>query len=89
MAYSGYSGEIPSWQMGYTRDTDVDIPNLTSLLKGRSPGPVRRKAFLGKIRRKQDVALGVCLGAAGRFCRVVVKGPCTAKSTPKSGKGVI
>ncbi|CAM9967875.1 unnamed protein product [Hapterophycus canaliculatus] len=40
MAYSGYSGEIPSWQMGYTRDTDVDIPNLGSLLKGRAPGPV-------------------------------------------------
>lgn len=41
MAYSGYSGEIPSWEMGYTRDSDVDIPNLGALLKGRAPGPVR------------------------------------------------
>ncbi|CAN0295685.1 unnamed protein product, partial [Scytosiphon promiscuus] len=40
MAYSGYSGEIPSWQMGYTRDKDVDIPNLGTLLKGRAPGQV-------------------------------------------------
>ena len=41
MAYSGYSGEIPTWEMGYTRDRDVDIPNLGALLKGRAPGPVR------------------------------------------------
>lgn len=40
MAYSGYSGEIPSWEMGYTRDRDVDVPNLGALLKGRAPGPV-------------------------------------------------
>eukprot|EP00903_Cladosiphon_okamuranus_P020541 g18854.t1 len=40
MAYTGYSGEIPTWEMGYTRDTDVDIPNLGALLKGRAPGPV-------------------------------------------------
>ncbi|CAN0128810.1 unnamed protein product [Pylaiella littoralis] len=40
MAYSGYSGEVPSWEMGYSRDRDVDIPNLGGLLKGRAPGPV-------------------------------------------------
>lgn len=40
MGYTGYSGEIPSWEMGYTRDKDVDVPNLGALLKGRAPGPV-------------------------------------------------
>ncbi|CAM9241241.1 unnamed protein product [Ectocarpus sp. 12 AP-2014] len=40
MGYTGYSGEIPSWEMGYTRDRDVDVPNLGALLKGRAPGPV-------------------------------------------------
>lgn len=41
IAYSGYHGEIPSWEMGYKRERDVEIPNLRSLLKGRAPGPVR------------------------------------------------
>ncbi|CAN0533932.1 unnamed protein product, partial [Laminaria digitata] len=37
MGYTGYGGEIPTWEMGYGRDRDVDIPNLGTLLRGRPP----------------------------------------------------
>jgi lysocardiolipin and lysophospholipid acyltransferase len=36
VAYSSYTGEVPTWEMGYGRETDTDIPNLVKLLKGRA-----------------------------------------------------
>ncbi|CAN0335035.1 unnamed protein product [Ascophyllum nodosum] len=40
IAYTGFSGEIPTWEMGFTRKKDVDIPSLLALARGRAPGPV-------------------------------------------------
>jgi len=36
MAFDSYSGEIPSWEQGYGRRTDILIPNFTSLMSGRA-----------------------------------------------------
>lgn len=35
MNWDGYSGEIPTWEMGYTRKKDVLIPNFLNLLTGQ------------------------------------------------------
>lgn len=32
--WEGYSGEIPTWEMGYTRERDTMIPNFPNLLAG-------------------------------------------------------
>ncbi|CAM9965820.1 unnamed protein product [Phaeothamnion confervicola] len=40
MAYEGYSGEIPTWEMGYGRAKDVALPSLGKLLAGAPQRPV-------------------------------------------------
>ncbi|CAM9760926.1 unnamed protein product, partial [Heterosigma akashiwo] len=32
IAYSSYSGEVPTWSMGYTRKHDLDIPSVARLM---------------------------------------------------------
>jgi len=34
MTFEGYSGEVPSWEMGYKRSVDVLIPNFYKILFG-------------------------------------------------------
>ncbi len=36
LAYHGYSGEVPTWEMGYGREHDVDTPNVEDMLRGRA-----------------------------------------------------
>lgn len=36
IGYHGYSGEIPSWEMGYTRQRDTDVPSVEGMLRGRA-----------------------------------------------------
>jgi lysocardiolipin and lysophospholipid acyltransferase len=40
IAFPSYSGEIPTFEMGYDRKTDTDVPSMKSLLAGKSPGQV-------------------------------------------------
>eukprot|EP00993_Chasmostoma_nieuportense_P001979 NODE_2812_length_1085_cov_3.377871_g2682_i0.p1 GENE.NODE_2812_length_1085_cov_3.377871_g2682_i0~~NODE_2812_length_1085_cov_3.377871_g2682_i0.p1 ORF type:complete len:344 (-),score=101.32 NODE_2812_length_1085_cov_3.377871_g2682_i0:52-1047(-) len=58
ICYSGYSGEVPCWQDGYTRKLDCDIPNLLKLARRQQPGPIfchiKRHSVLDI--RKQGVA---------------------------------
>jgi len=41
VAYAGYTGEIPSWELGFERKVDVDLPNVARLFKGEAPDFVR------------------------------------------------
>ena len=34
MNWDGYSGEIPTWEMGYSRKRDKMIPNFANMLSG-------------------------------------------------------
>lgn len=34
VAYGGYSGEVPSWAMGYGRDRDVGVPSVAEMVQG-------------------------------------------------------
>jgi Acyltransferase C-terminus len=38
VAFDSYSGEIPSWEAGYTRTTDTRIPFISKLMAGDSCG---------------------------------------------------
>lgn len=40
IAFPSYSGEIPTFDMGYDRKIDTDVPSMKSLLAGKSPGHV-------------------------------------------------
>lgn len=40
MAFSTYSGEIPTYDMGYDRNTDTMVPSVKKLLAGQSPAKV-------------------------------------------------
>jgi len=33
IAYSSYTGEIPTWEMGYTRNKDLEIPSISKMMK--------------------------------------------------------
>jgi hypothetical protein len=50
MAFEGYSGEVPSWEMGYERNADHGIPNVKKMFFGMDVGEcfidVRRFAEL-------------------------------------------
>lgn len=35
MSFDSYSGEIPTWEMGYTRNRDILIPNHSTLVLGK------------------------------------------------------
>eukprot|EP00633_Aureoumbra_lagunensis_P007520 CAMPEP_0197309572 /NCGR_PEP_ID=MMETSP0891-20130614/8147_1 /TAXON_ID=44058 ORGANISM="Aureoumbra lagunensis, Strain CCMP1510" /NCGR_SAMPLE_ID=MMETSP0891 /ASSEMBLY_ACC=CAM_ASM_000534 /LENGTH=500 /DNA_ID=CAMNT_0042794705 /DNA_START=158 /DNA_END=1660 /DNA_ORIENTATION=+ len=37
MAYAGYGGEVPRWELGFDRENDTDLPNVAKLVNGR-PG---------------------------------------------------
>lgn len=37
IGYTGYTGEIPSYAMGYSRQRDTLLPNMFGLLAGDSP----------------------------------------------------
>ena len=41
MAYSGYRGEVPAWDLGFERNDDVDLPNAAKLFKGAYGDHVR------------------------------------------------
>jgi lysocardiolipin and lysophospholipid acyltransferase len=36
MAYDGYSGEVPTWEMGFSRKVDTLVPNFSKLMMGTS-----------------------------------------------------
>jgi len=36
MTFDGYSGEVPTWEMGYKRNIDVKVPNFAKLFFGSS-----------------------------------------------------
>lgn len=40
IAFPTYSGEIPTFDMGYDRKTDTQVPSMKSLLAGKKPGNV-------------------------------------------------
>jgi hypothetical protein len=40
IAFPSYSGEIPTFDMGYDRKTDIHVPSMKTLLAGKSPGQV-------------------------------------------------
>ncbi|EQC41960.1 hypothetical protein SDRG_00809 [Saprolegnia diclina VS20] len=40
MAYPSYSGEVPTFAMGYGRNVDSDIPSMKSLVAGSGPDDV-------------------------------------------------
>ncbi|KAJ0399541.1 hypothetical protein P43SY_006087 [Pythium insidiosum] len=40
IAFPSYSGEIPTYDMGYDRKIDTQIPSMKSLLAGKKPGTV-------------------------------------------------
>jgi len=46
IAYQSYSGEIPTYEMGYTRNKDKDIPSFRSVLEGKFP----EKVFMHVVR---------------------------------------
>ncbi|CAM9520591.1 unnamed protein product [Chrysoparadoxa australica] len=39
VGYGGYSGEIPTWDMGYEREIDRGVPNLRKLFQGDAIKP--------------------------------------------------
>ena len=41
MAYAGYGGEVPAWDMGFERSDDVQLPNVAKLFKGDHGDHVR------------------------------------------------
>ena len=41
MAYAGYGGEIPTWDMGFERSDDVNLPNVAKLFQGDHGDHVR------------------------------------------------
>jgi len=41
IGYPSYSGEIPTYEMGYTRRKDIEIPSFLSVLLGKPPGVIR------------------------------------------------
>lgn len=40
IAFPSYSGEVPTFDMGYDRKTDTAVPSMKSLLAGQAPGSV-------------------------------------------------
>jgi len=36
VAYHGYSGEVPTYEMGYEREQDMDVPNVFKMIQGRA-----------------------------------------------------
>ncbi|KAF0736752.1 hypothetical protein AaE_008983 [Aphanomyces astaci] len=40
MAFPSYSGEVPTYEMGYDRHVDVDLPSMKKLLMGHGPSKV-------------------------------------------------
>ena len=62
MAYSGYRGEVPAWDLGFERNDDVDLPNAAKLFKGAHGDHVRvhvnayraSEIFEGDIRKDAD-----------------------------------
>ncbi|TMW63815.1 hypothetical protein Poli38472_002756 [Pythium oligandrum] len=40
IAFPSYSGEVPTFDMGYDRKIDTDVPSMKSLLAGKKPGRV-------------------------------------------------
>lgn len=40
IAFPSYSGEVPTYDMGYDRKTDTDVPSMKSLLAGKGPESV-------------------------------------------------
>ncbi|OQR98132.1 1-acyl-sn-glycerol-3-phosphate acyltransferase [Achlya hypogyna] len=40
MAYPSYSGEVPTYAMGYGRNVDTEIPSMKSLVAGAGPSDV-------------------------------------------------
>jgi len=41
MAYAGYRGEVPAWDLGFERADDVELPNAAKLFKGQHGDHVR------------------------------------------------
>jgi lysocardiolipin and lysophospholipid acyltransferase len=40
IAFPSYSGEVPTYDMGYGRKTDTEVPSMKSLLAGKGPESV-------------------------------------------------
>ncbi|RHY76953.1 hypothetical protein DYB34_002045 [Aphanomyces astaci] len=40
MAFPSYSGEVPTYEMGYDRHVDMDLPSMKKLLMGHGPSKV-------------------------------------------------
>lgn len=40
LAFPSYSGEIPTFDMGYDRKIDTQVPSMKSLLAGKKTGPI-------------------------------------------------
>ncbi len=36
VAYHGYSGEVPSYEMSYDRERDMEVPNVFKMMQGRA-----------------------------------------------------
>ncbi|KAJ8604002.1 hypothetical protein CTAYLR_003340 [Chrysophaeum taylorii] len=66
VAYAGYSGEVPRWDLGFAREHDRDLPNVARLLRGE-PGRfvrVHAEAF-----RASDLVGDVVAWLDGRWQR--------------------
>lgn len=37
---SGYSGEVPTWEMGYGRERDTGVPSVADLFRGKTSSAV-------------------------------------------------
>ncbi|TDH70632.1 hypothetical protein CCR75_005549 [Bremia lactucae] len=54
LAFPSYSGEVPTYQMGYTRQFDTEVPSMKSLLAGKQP--LGRVALHSQRYSYEDVA---------------------------------
>lgn len=59
--WEGFSGEIPTWEMGYTRERDTLIPNFPNLLSGSCSD----KCFMDSTRFSVDEIKAHPLGIEG------------------------
>lgn len=80
IGYHSYSGEIPSWEMGYGRHRDTEVPTVEGLLRGRACPRVHLhasvhegsasvledpQAFLDARWREKDALLGRLIQTGG------------------------
>lgn len=40
IAFPSYSGEVPTFAMGYSRNIDTEVPSMSDLLAGKGPSRV-------------------------------------------------